>query len=92
MVDTACSSSLYAIDLGARELLTGKADIAVCGGTFALIPSGSVLFAKLHGLSRVGEVRALDRTADGALCSDGAGVVVLKRRSRLSSSARERVT
>ncbi|MEU7881417.1 SDR family oxidoreductase [Microbispora bryophytorum] len=82
MLDTACSSSLYAIDLGVRALMAGEADIAVCGGAFALAPSGSVLFSKLHGLSRRGEVRALDKSADGVLFSDGAGVVVLKRLSR----------
>lgn len=82
MIDTACSSSLYAIDLGVRELLSGRADVALCGGAFALMPSGSVLFSKLHGLSRSGQVRALDRSADGVLFSDGAGVVVLKRLSR----------
>ncbi|MEV7987003.1 SDR family oxidoreductase [Micromonospora sp. NPDC085948] len=82
MVDTACSSSLYSIDLGIRDLLTGDADIALCGGSFALMPSGSVLFAKLGGLSKTGAVRALDRAADGVLFSDGAGVVALKRLSR----------
>lgn len=82
MLDTACSSSLYAIDLGMRELLAGDADVAVCGGSFALAPAGSVLFSKLHGLSRAGAVRALDRDADGVLFSDGAGVIVLKRLSR----------
>ncbi|MFI6344288.1 SDR family oxidoreductase [Streptomyces sp. NPDC050560] len=82
MVDTACSSSLYAMDLGVRDLLSGQSDIAVCGGSFALAPSGSVLFAKLNGLSAGGAVRALDAGADGALFSDGAGLVVLKRLSR----------
>ncbi|MEU8038382.1 SDR family oxidoreductase [Streptosporangium sp. NPDC049078] len=82
MVDTACSSSLYAVDLGVRDLLADRAEVAVCGGAFALAPGGSVLFSKLHGLSRGGEVRALDRNADGVLFSDGAGVVVLKRLSR----------
>lgn len=82
MVDTACSSSLYAIDLGVRELLSGRADIALCGGAFALAPGGSVLFSKVQGLSRGGAVRALDRTADGVLFSDGAGIVALKRLSR----------
>ncbi|WP_406402792.1 SDR family oxidoreductase [Streptomyces sp. NBC_00879] len=82
MVDTACSSSLYAMDLGVRDLLSGRSDIAVCGGSFALAPSGSILFAKLNGLSAGGAVRALDAGADGALFSDGAGLVVLKRLSR----------
>ncbi|MCK8679962.1 SDR family oxidoreductase [Streptomyces lichenis] len=82
MVDTACSSSLYAMDLGVRDLLSGRSDIAVCGGSFALAPSGSILFAKLNGLSAGGAVHALDAGADGALFSDGAGLVVLKRLSR----------
>jgi acyl transferase domain-containing protein len=82
MVDTACSSSLYAIDLGVRELVSGRCEIALCGGAFALAPGGSVLFSKLQGLSHSGEVRALDRSADGVLFSDGAGIVVLKKLSR----------
>ena len=82
MVDTACSSSLYAADLGLKGLLMGKHDIAVCGGSFSVGPRGSVLFAKLHGLSEGGEVRPLDRKCDGVLFSDGAGVVVLKRLKR----------
>ena len=82
MVDTACSSSLYAIDIGMKSLLLGSADIAVCGGSFALGPRNLVLFSKLQGLSTAGAVRSLDRDADGVLFSDGAGVIVLKRLSR----------
>ncbi|GCE01956.1 SDR family oxidoreductase [Embleya hyalina] len=84
MVDTACSSSLYAIDIGVKNLLSGTSDVAACGGAFGLGPRGSTLFAKLHGLSRSGRVRALDKDSDGVLFSDGAGVVILKtlRRAR----------
>jgi 3-oxoacyl-(acyl-carrier-protein) synthase/NAD(P)-dependent dehydrogenase (short-subunit alcohol dehydrogenase family) len=82
VVDTACSSSLYTIDIGMMLLNQGKCDIAICGGAFALAPRGAVMFAKLRGLSRGGAVRSLDRSADGVLFSDGAGVVVLKRLSR----------
>ncbi len=82
MVDTACSSSLYAIDIGMKDLLMGKQDIAICGGAFALGPRNSVLFAKLGGLSLRGEVRSLDKESDGVLFSDGAGVVVLKKLRR----------
>ena len=82
MVDTACSSSLYAVDIGIKGLLTGRQDIAVCGGAFSLAPRGSVLFSKLHGLSASGVLRPLDKDADGVLFSDGAGVVVLKRLKR----------
>lgn len=79
MVDTACSSSLYAIDIGIKGLLMGKHDIAICGGAFALAPRGTVLFSKLQGLSRRGVVHSLDKSADGVIFADGAGIVVLKR-------------
>ena len=82
MVDTACSSSLYTVDIGVKGLLTGRQDIAVCGGSFSLAPRGSVLFSKLHGLSASGILRPLDKGADGVLFSDGAGVVVVKRLRR----------
>ncbi|HEF5871062.1 TPA: SDR family oxidoreductase [Burkholderia cenocepacia] len=82
MVDTACSSSLYSIDLGIKALLLGQQDVVACGGAFALAPRGSILFSKLHGLSRSGEVRPLDRNCDGVLFADGAGVVILKRLHR----------
>ncbi len=82
MVDTACSSSLYSVDLGIKGLLLGKHDVVACGGAFALAPRGSILFSKLHGLSRSGEVRPLDAACDGVLFADGAGVVILKRLKR----------
>jgi NAD(P)-dependent dehydrogenase (short-subunit alcohol dehydrogenase family)/3-oxoacyl-(acyl-carrier-protein) synthase len=82
MVDTACSSSLYSIDLGIKALSLGRHDIVCCGGAFALAPRGSILFSKLYGLSKSGEVRPLDKACDGVLFADGAGVVVLKRLSR----------
>ncbi|MFI6812985.1 SDR family oxidoreductase [Nonomuraea sp. NPDC050328] len=89
MVDTACSSSLYAIDIEAKALLSGDADVAVCGGAFALGPRGTVLFAKLQGLSKQGTVRALDAGADGVIFADGAAVVVLKRLSRARADGDE---
>ncbi|MEQ0565507.1 SDR family oxidoreductase [Amycolatopsis sp. NEAU-NG30] len=82
MVDTACSSALYSVDLGIKALRVGDADIAVCGSAFAYSARNLVLFSKLHGLSRSGEVRSFDRDANGVLFSDGAGVVVLKRLAR----------
>jgi NAD(P)-dependent dehydrogenase (short-subunit alcohol dehydrogenase family)/3-oxoacyl-(acyl-carrier-protein) synthase len=82
MVDTACSSSLYAIDLGVKALREGTCDTAVCGGAFAYSARNLVLFSKLRGLSRTGEVRSFDRDASGVLFSDGAGAIVLKKLSR----------
>lgn len=82
MVDTACSSSLYSIDLGIKSLLLSKHDVVAAGGSFALTPRASVLFSKLHGLSKSGEVRPLDKDCDGVLFADGAGVVILKKLKR----------
>ena len=78
VLDTACSSSLYGIDIGMRALRAGEADIAICGGAFALSVQNLVLFARLSGLSRSGAVRPLDHAADGVLFTDGAGVLALK--------------
>jgi NAD(P)-dependent dehydrogenase (short-subunit alcohol dehydrogenase family)/3-oxoacyl-(acyl-carrier-protein) synthase len=82
MVDTACSSSLYAMDIAIKGLLLGKHDIAVCGGALALGPRNSILFAKLNGLSHRGNIRSFDRSADGVIFADGAGLVTLKKLSR----------
>ncbi|HVK19969.1 MAG TPA: beta-ketoacyl synthase N-terminal-like domain-containing protein [Actinokineospora sp.] len=82
VLDTACSSSLYSVDLGVRALRSGSADLALCGGAFALSVQNLVLFGKLRGLSRSGSVRPLDRTTDGVLFSDGAAVLALKTFAR----------
>lgn len=81
-VDTACSSSLYSIDLGMKALLDDEIDIAYCGGVGSFGPRYQVLFGNLNGLSPSGELRALDRAADGTIFSDGAGLIALKRLSR----------
>lgn len=82
VVDTACSSSLYSIDIGVRALLAGDAELALCGGAFALTAQNLVLFSKLRGLSRSGRVRSMDAAADGVLFSDGAALLALKTHAR----------
>ena len=82
VVDTACSSSLYTLDLGIRALRAGEVDVALCGGAFALNAQSLVLFSKLHGLSKSGQVRSLDGGADGVLFSDGAAMLALKTHAR----------
>lgn len=81
-VDTACSSSLYTVDIGVKGLASGICDIALCGGVFGLGRRDLVLFCKLNGMSRRGEVRAYDSGADGVLFGEAAAVVTLKRLSR----------
>ncbi|WP_353940138.1 SDR family oxidoreductase [Streptomyces sp. HUAS MG91] len=81
-VDTACSSSLYALDIGAKILRSGRADMALCGGVSVLEPTMSVLFSAIGGLSATGRLLALDAEADGTLFSDAAVLLTLKRLSR----------
>ncbi|MFM9607539.1 SDR family oxidoreductase [Streptomyces niveiscabiei] len=78
-VDAACSSGLYALDLAARDLRDGRADAALAVGLSVCTVRYMILFAKVMGLSRSGDVRALDEAADGTLFSDAVGAVALKR-------------
>jgi acyl transferase domain-containing protein len=78
VLDSACSSALYAVALGRRALLAGEVDVAVCAGTYAVIPRDCVTFAKARGMSPSGRLRAFDVRADGAVLGDAAGAVVLK--------------
>ncbi|QQC92385.1 beta-ketoacyl synthase N-terminal-like domain-containing protein [Streptomyces alfalfae] len=78
LVDNICPAGLYAVDLGARHLLTGEVEVAVCGGVTSHGPLRQVYFAKMGALSPSGHVAAFDAHADGTAFSDGAAVVVLK--------------
>ncbi len=79
-VDAACASSLVALEIGTRDLLTGKCDVAMVGGVFLLsdlVPI--VLFSQLRALSRQGQIRPFDAAADGTLMGEGVGMLVIKR-------------
>lgn len=80
VVDAACASSLLAVELGMNDLVVGKCDLAVVGGVNTSIPPPTLmLFSQIEALSRKGELRAFDKSADGTLLGEGLGVVVLKR-------------
>ncbi|GIG63445.1 polyketide synthase [Longispora fulva] len=79
-VDAACASSLAALDVACRELATGTADLALCGG--ADTHNGVYdyhLFASVGALSPTGRSRPFDTAADGIALGEGVGCVVLKR-------------
>ena len=81
IVDAACASSLVAVDLGMRDLLSGRCDLAVVGGVHASTPPPIVMiFCQLKAISKRGEIRPFDARADGTLLGEGVGMVVLKRR------------
>ncbi|RKN08433.1 SDR family NAD(P)-dependent oxidoreductase [Streptomyces radicis] len=79
-VDAACASSLAALDAACKDLATGAADVALCGG--ADLHNGIhdyVLFSSVHALSPTGRSRTFDAGADGIALGEGVACVVLKR-------------
>ena len=78
VLDAACASSLFAVEHGVRALRDGSTDLAWCGGFFKWGPIGQVLFSRLGGLTRTA-CTPFDKSADGTIFGDGAGMIALKR-------------
>lgn len=79
-VNTGCSSALVATTLAVHSLLTYQCDMALAGGVTLSFPhkAGYRFQAGMIG-SPDGHCRSFDAQAQGAVGSDGAAVVVLKR-------------
>jgi len=83
-VCTACTSAGGAIAEAFWLVSTGGADMAVCGGTDTLVEAFMVSgFSLLGALSTrnddpAGASRPFDRTRDGFVLSEGAGVLILE--------------
>ncbi|WP_233586526.1 SDR family NAD(P)-dependent oxidoreductase [Legionella sp. km772] len=79
-VDTACSSSLSAIYLASTALRTKQCDLAIVGGVhLSLSPEGMLGFSKANMLSAKGQCSSFDVQADGFVCSEGCGIIILQR-------------
>ncbi|KAL9094177.1 MAG: hypothetical protein Q9165_003592 [Trypethelium subeluteriae] len=79
-VDTACSSSLAAIHLACNALWRGEVDTAISGGTNVLTnPDFTSGLDKGHFLSRTGNCKTFDASADGYCRGEGIATVILKR-------------
>ena len=79
-LDAACASSLYAVKLACDELAARRADAMLAGGVSR--PDclyTQVGFSQLRALSASGRCAPFDRSADGLLVGEGAGILVLKR-------------
>jgi 3-oxoacyl-[acyl-carrier-protein] synthase II len=83
-VSTACATSNFAILAAAEEILLGKVDIMLCGGSEApMNPIGLAGFVASHALSTRNEdpkkaSRPWDKGRDGFVMGEGAGVLVLE--------------
>ncbi|MFL5365948.1 MAG: aminotransferase class I/II-fold pyridoxal phosphate-dependent enzyme [Myxococcales bacterium] len=80
-VDAACSSALVAVHQAVQGLRSGQIDVAFAGGVYLnFTPDPLVAFSRIGAISRSGECRPFDASADGFVMGEGAGIVVLKRR------------
>ena len=81
-IHAACSTSLVAIAQAVDSLRNDQCDIALAGGASVTVPLNSGhLYQEGAMLSRDGHCRPFDAKATGTVFSDGAGVVVLKKKS-----------
>lgn len=81
---TACASGAHSIGEGARLIQHGDADIMICGGTEGAVGKiGMAGFSSMKALSTrnddpAGASRPWDKTRDGFVIAEGAGVLVLE--------------
>lgn len=81
VLDAACASCLLALEIGLRDLLTGKCDVSVVGGVQISTEAPiHMLFTQLGAISRLPHLRPFDRQADGTMLGEGVGMIVLKRK------------
>ncbi|KAI5927308.1 beta-ketoacyl synthase [Camillea tinctor] len=79
-VNTACSSSLAGIHLACNSLWRGDIDTAIAGGTNVLTnPDMTAGLDKGHFLSRTGNCKTFDDSADGYCRGEGVGTIIIKR-------------
>jgi acyl transferase domain-containing protein len=79
-LDAACASSLYAVKLACDELQSHRTDAMLAGGVSR--PEclyTQVGFSQLRALSPSGRCAPFDKSADGLVVGEGAGILVLKR-------------
>ncbi len=79
-LDAACASSLYAVKLACDELSSFRADAMLAGGVSR--PASlytQIGFSQLRAISPSGHCAPFDKTADGLVVGEGAGILVLKR-------------
>ena len=79
-IDTACSSSLVAVHQAVAALERREADLALAGGVHVFLAARPLeLRADSGMLSPTGQCWTFDADADGFVCGEGCGLVVLKR-------------
>ncbi|KAJ8603365.1 hypothetical protein CTAYLR_004256 [Chrysophaeum taylorii] len=81
-VDTACASTLTVVESAVAAMKLGRCDIAIVGGTNALLlPELTVGYEEMGVLAVQGMCRPFDAAASGYARAEGYGVVVLRNAS-----------
>ncbi len=82
-IDTACSSSLVALHKAAQSIVSGNCEMAVVGGSHALLnPYPFVAFSKAGMLSRKGHCFCFDQRADGYVRAEGSVTVLVTTKEK----------
>jgi acyl transferase domain-containing protein len=77
--DIACSSSLLAVHLACQSLRAGDSEMALAGGVKVILSPAPVIgFSKLRAMSPDGRCKTFDAGANGYVCGEGVGMVMLK--------------
>ncbi len=79
VVDSACASSLSAVHMACMALDNDECTMAFAGGVqLILSPANIIAFAQNGLLARDGRCKPFSVHADGYVCGEGAGLVLLK--------------
>ncbi|MEU4562198.1 beta-ketoacyl-[acyl-carrier-protein] synthase family protein [Actinoplanes sp. NPDC023936] len=82
-VSTACATGTQSIAGAARWVASGRADVALAGGTESCLTGVNLAgFGNMRALSPTGSSRPFDAERDGFCAAEGAGVLVLEEMSR----------
>ncbi|QQP94978.1 beta-ketoacyl synthase N-terminal-like domain-containing protein [Lysobacter enzymogenes] len=82
-VDAACASSLASLHLACRALDDEECELALAGGVqLILSPANMIAFAQAGALARDGRCKPFAADADGYVCGEGGGMLLLKRLDR----------
>lgn len=78
-VDGACASSLMSLHMACRALADGECSLALAGGVqLILSPANMIAFSQAGALARDGRCKPFSAQADGYVCGEGGGLVLLK--------------